>query len=132
MIETKAFSLTKENYYKIVLLTRFKKSWWLYLIMILIAIFNLPKFGNDSFSTFFIIFSFSYPFIISIYLYFWTGLKGHNPVFSETHLSFNNAYLYFKRVGNESKLVANSSQKAVSKNNYWLIYIAENQPIYIP
>ncbi|XMO86505.1 YcxB family protein [Algibacter sp. AS12] len=132
MIETKAFSLTKENYYKIVLLTRFKKSWWLYLIMILIAIFNLPKFGNDSFSTFFIIFSFSYPFIISIYLYFWTSLKGHKPIFSKTHLSFNNEYLHFKRAGNESKLVANSIQKAVSKNNYWLIYIAKSQFIYVP
>ncbi|MEP3837583.1 MAG: YcxB family protein [Algibacter sp.] len=132
MIETREFSLSKEKYYKIVLLTRFKKSWWLYLIMLIIAILNLPKFGKDSFSTFFILFSFSYPFIISVYLYFWAGLKDHKPIFYKTKLSFNNDYMFFKREGNESKIIPNSIQKVISNNNYWLIYLSKGQFIYIP
>ena len=132
MIQTKEFSLTKKKYTKIVLLIRFKKSWWLYLLMFLLGLFHLPKFGNDNFSTFFVLFSFSYPFIISIYLYFWAGSKDHQPIFSKTKLSFNDEYLFFERDGNESKLMPNSIQKVLSKNDYWLIYLSKGQFIYIP
>lgn len=132
MIQTKEFSLSKKEYIKIVLLTRFKKSWWLYSLMILLGILSLPKFGTDSFSTFFILFSFSYPILISIYLYFWASSKEHKPIFSKTTMSFTNEYLFFEREGNESKLIVNSIQKVLSKNEYWLIYISKGQFIYIP
>lgn len=132
MIQTKEFSLSKKEYIKIVLLTRFKKSWWLYLLMILLGIFNLPKFGADNFSTFFVFFSFTYPILLSIYLYFWASSKDHEPIFLKTNLSFNNEFLFFEREGNESKLVPNSIQKVLSKNEYWLLYISKGQFIYVP
>lgn len=132
MIQTKDFSLSKKEYIKIVLITRFKKSWWLFLLMILIGILSLPKFGTDSFSTFFVIFSFSYPFLISIYLYLSASSKDHKPIFSKTKLSFNNEKLIFERQGNESKIIPDSIQKVLSKNEYWLIYISKGQFIYVP
>ncbi|SFZ94562.1 YcxB-like protein [Flaviramulus basaltis] len=132
MIHTKKYSLTKKDYTKIILLKRLKKSWWLYLFMFVLGILYLPKFGEDSFSTFFTIFSFSYPFVMFTYLYFWANSKDHQPIFSETHLSFDNENIYLKRNGNESKITSNSIQKVISNTKYWMLYISKGQFIYIP
>jgi hypothetical protein len=132
MIQTKEFSLSKKKYFKIILINRFKKAWWLYLLMILLGILSLPKFGTDSFSTFFVIFSFSYPILISIYLYYWVSSKDHEPLFLKTKLSFNDEYLFFERDGNESKLIPSTIQKVLSKKEHWLLYISKDQFIYIP
>ena len=63
MIETKKFNLTQKEYTKIIVQKRFKKSWWLYLIVFIAAILNAKQFGKDNFSTFFVIFGFAYPFL---------------------------------------------------------------------
>lgn len=132
MIQTKEFSISKQQYFKIILISRLKKSWWLYLLMFFLGILSIPKFGTDNFSTLFVLFSFSHPFLMFIYLYFWVNSKGHSPIFSKTKFSFNTEYLHFERDGNESKLIPNSIQKAVSKKEYWLIYVSKGQFIYVP
>jgi 5-bromo-4-chloroindolyl phosphate hydrolysis protein len=132
MTETKPFYLSKKEYQKIILNRRLKKSWWLYLLMFILGAFHLQRFGEDSFSTFFTIFAFAYPFLTFSYLYFWSGSKGHNPIFQETKLTFDTDYLYFERNGNESKVNPNTIQKVISNHAYWMLYISKAQFIYIP
>lgn len=132
MTQTKAYSISKKEYTKIILSRRLKKSWWLYVLMFVLGIFYLPKFGDDNFSTFFAIFAFSYPFLMFTYLYFWANSKDHQPVFSETNLSFDTEFIYLKRNGNETKLNPNSIQQVISNPKYWMLYISKGQFIYIP
>ena len=132
MVKTKAYAISKQEYTKIVIQRRFEKSWWLYVLMIILGTFHLQKFGEDNFSSFFTIFAFSYPFLTVAYLYFWTNSKGHKPIFSETSLSFDDDYLYFERNGNETKLDSSTIQKVISNTTYWMLYISKGQFIYIP
>lgn len=132
MIQTKKYSISKKEYTKIILYKRLKKSWWLYLLMFSLGIFYFQKFREDSFSTFFTIFAFCYPFLTFIYLYFWTNSKGHKPIFSETNLSFDNEYLYLKRNGDETKFNPKNIQKVISNTECWMLYISKGQFIYIP
>ncbi|WP_345168195.1 YcxB family protein [Algibacter aquimarinus] len=132
MIQTKKYALTKNEYSKIVISKRLKKSWWLYLLMFLLGVLYLPKFGEDSFSTFFVLFSFFYPFLMFTYLYFWSRSKGHQPIFAETSLCFDDEFLYFKGNKNETKLNPDSIQKIISKPKYWLLYMSKAKFIYIP
>lgn len=132
MIQTKSFKLTRNIYAKIIIAKRLKKSWWLYALMVILGVLYLPKFGKDHFSTFFVIFSFLYPLAIITYLYFWANSKGHQPIFSETKLSFDESFLYFERNNNETKLSPDTIQNTVSHSDYWLLYISKGQFIYIP
>jgi len=132
MIETKPYNLLKAEYRKIIISQRLKKSWWLYALLILLGIYHLQKFGQDSFSSFFTIFAFIYPCSVFVFLYFWSGSKGHNPIFDETKLAFDTHYFYFERNGNESKLNQSTIQKTITHNSYWLLYISKGQFIYVP
>ena len=91
MIETKKFNLTQKEYTKIIVQKRFKKSWWLYLIVFIAAILNAKQFGKDNFSTFFVIFGFAYPFLSIMWLYLWSLSKDLKPIFSEMELSFDDS-----------------------------------------
>ena len=102
------------------------------MLLIVLGIFHLEKFGQDSFSTFFSIFAFAYPFIVFISLYFWANSKDHLPIFSKTDLSFDDDFIYFKRNDNETKLNPKTIQKIVSNANFWMIYISKGQFIYVP
>lgn len=132
MTQTKPYNISKEEYTKIVIQNRFKKSWWLYLLMILLGVFHLQNFGKDSFSTFLTIFAFLYPLSIVIFLYFWTNSKGHAPIFETTNLNFDDDYLYFERNDNETKLNPESIQKIISNTKCWLLYVSKGQFIYVP
>ncbi len=134
MIGTKLYSLSQKEFTKIILLTKLKKSWGIYVLLIIVALIHLAKygFGNDNLSTFFVVFAFVFPIINYVWLYFWTNSKGHHPILSETELSFDNEFLYFKRNDNETKLNPNSIQKVISNPDYWMLYISKGQFIYIP
>ncbi|MFL1011415.1 YcxB family protein [Flavisericum labens] len=132
MVSTKNYSLTKKTYTKIIIGKRFKKSWWLYALMILMSMFYIPNFGKDSFSTFFTLFAFIYPIIVIVFLWFWANSKGHNPIFSEIKLSFDDSFIYFEDNDNETKLNPKTIQNIVSNPKYWLLYISKGRFIYIP
>ena len=100
--------------------------------MILMGLIYLPSFGKDSFSSFFVLFAFIYPIITLTYLWLWAYSKGHEPIFSETKLLFDDNFLYFEQNENETKLNPVTIQKIVSNNDYWLLYISKGRFIYIP
>lgn len=132
MTKTKTYSLTQKEYMKILMLKRFRKSWWLYLLMFLIGFIHIKDFGTNTFSTFVCIFSFIYPLLVFTYLYFWSKSKDHEPVFAEVNLFFDDKYLYFKSNNNESKVAPNSIQKIIEHNKHWLLYISKGQFIHVP
>lgn len=132
MVNTKQYSLTQKEYTKIILKKKLRSSWWLYALMFVIAVFHFNKFGENHFSTFFVIFAFAYPLASFIYLYYWANSKDHQPIFSKTDLSFDNEYLYFKRNSNESKLSPKTIQRVISSSEFWMLYISKGQFIYVP
>lgn len=132
MIETKIFSLSRKEYTKIVMLTRLKKLWWMYLAIFILGFLYLKGFGKNTFSTVMFIFSLLYPFITFIYLYFWSNSKGHNPIFNDVSMSFDKEYLHFKSNDNENKLNTTNIQKIISSKTYWLIYFSKGQFLYVP
>lgn len=132
MIETKTYSLSQEDYTKIVMLTRLKKSWWLYVLMFIIGFIHLKDFGSNEFSTFVCVFSLLYPFLIFIYLYFWSKSKDNQPIFDDVSMCFDEDYMYFQSNENESKLTPNSIQKVINHKKYWLLYISKGQFIHVP
>jgi len=132
MTQTKQFSLSKKIYTKIVIIRRLKKTWWLYSLMFVFGLLHMQNFGKDNFSTFLTLFSFGYPVLIFIYLYFWTNSKGHQPIFSNTNLSFDESNIYLERNGNESKLNPDTIQKIITNKDNWMLYISKGQFIYIP
>ncbi|MEZ4802859.1 MAG: YcxB family protein [Gelidibacter sp.] len=131
MIQTKPYALSKSEYAKIVLKTRLKKSWWLLLVIFICGFAFLKNFGKDSFSTFFTIFGFAYPFIVIIWIYIASILKKNNYLFQETEMAFDNEFLYFKKNGNESKIPSTNILKVVSTHLYWLLYLSKEQFIYV-
>lgn len=132
MTQTKEFNLSKNTYAKIVMSTRLRRSWWLYLLLPITAAFHINKFGKDSFSSFFVVFAFCYPIVLFLYLYFWAISSGHNPILGKTNLSFDEEFLYIKRNADETKLVSKNIQKVLSKKEYWMLYISKGLFIYVP
>lgn len=131
MIKTKPYHLDKNEYAKIVIAKKFKKSWWLYLILISLAIVHLTILEDKKSSPFVIIFGLSYPFISALWLYFWATSSKKSLLFKETELQFDDSNLYFKRDGNESKIPRKNITKVVTKKDSWLLYISSDQFIYI-
>ena len=130
MTETKPYNLTKTVYTKIVFTKRVKKTWWIYLALILVAIaqFFLVKETN----WFYIGFAFAYPILTFGYLYYWIHSKNRKLIFEETKMSFDNDYLLFVRNENESKIPYKNIYKLVEKEDYWLLYLMKSEFIYTP
>jgi len=131
MIETKLYNLSQDTYTNIVIKKRFKKSWWLIVLMLLLSVVNFSKLGKDSFSTFTVVFGFAYPLIMFIYLYFWSRSKNHNMLFETMNMSFDDSNLYFKRSGSESKIPYSNITKTVSQKKFWMLYIQQGNFIYV-
>lgn len=132
MTQTKLYSLTPKEYTKIVMSTRLKKYWWLYLVMLLVGFVFLKDFGTNKFASFMGIFLFIYPFIAFAYLYFWSKSKDHDPIFSKTSMSFDDKFLYFKSGEDETKLASSSIQKVIELKHHLLLYVSKGRFIYIP
>lgn len=131
MTKTKIYNLPKTKYAKIVILKRLKKSWWLYLVVLVMATFHLSKFGKDNFSTFFVIFAVLYPLATTVWLYFWAISNDRELVFKDTLLTFDDSNLYFIKDNNESKIPYTNIKKVISKENFWMLYISKEQFIYV-
>ncbi len=131
MFKTKTYNLSKNEYVKIVVKKRFKKSWWIYLLLMVLAIFHIKNFGHDNFSTFFVIFAFSYPLLVIIWLYFWAISKEQDANFEDTNMEFDKSHLFFKRNGNETKIPIENIKRVISKNEYWMLYLSKREFIYV-
>lgn len=132
MLETKPYHLTQKRYTEIVIKKRFKKSWWLFAIMIVFSIIKLDEFGKDSFATFIVIFGLMYPLIVLLYLNFWSRSKSHSTLFETMTMTFDNSNLYFERSGNESKIPAINIKNIVSEKTFWMLYNQQRNFIYVP
>jgi hypothetical protein len=131
MIKTKSYNLPRNEYAKIVQLNRLKKSWWLYLLFIIIALLYLKDFGKDSYSTFVTLFGFTYPIGTSIWLYYWSISNDRKQLFLQTEMEFDDSSLYIKRDGNELKIPATNIKKIISTDKHWRLFLSKDQFIYV-
>ncbi|TDY12612.1 YcxB family protein [Meridianimaribacter flavus] len=131
MIKTKPYSLSKKEYAKIVIKKRFKKSWWIYSLLIITALFHIKNFGQDNFSTFYVIFAFTYPLAIFVWLYFWAISKDNKPIFEKAELEFNESHIVIKRAGLESKIPFNKIDKVIPEKGYWMLYISKREFLHV-
>ena len=133
MIKTVAFGFTPLEYFKIVATNRFRRSWWFYLLCLIVGSLSLDGFVEDKFSTFLVIFCFSYPFIIFIYLYFWTNSKKNVALFVRRQLEFNDEKIAATlEDGSKNEIALKYVFKIIERDNYWLLYISKGQFVYVP
>jgi hypothetical protein len=133
MIETKAFSISPTEYFKIVLTKRFKKSWLVYLIMIASAIFGLFLPEKDKVLILLIVVGFGYPVFIIVYLYFWVRSSENNQIYQERKFTFFDDKLMVEtQNGAKTEFPYSEIVSVREKNNIFLIYITKSQFFYVP
>lgn len=135
MIETQKFKQSQKTYFDIVLSTRIRKRWWLYILLIFAGIFHLYLYINTLNYTNLIwsLMCLLYPIIIYISLYRFAYLKNQKIFLSERKLSFNSEIFKITETdGSVSEVPYNKIVKIISKIEYWMLYLNKNTYIYIP
>lgn len=135
MIETKKFEQSQKIYFDIVLSTRIRKSWWLYILLIIVGIFHLYQYINtlNNSNLMWSLACLLYPVIIYISLYRFAHSKNQKIFLSERQLFFNSEI--FKIVENDgsfSEIPYTKIANTVSKVEYWMLYLNKNNYIYVP
>lgn len=130
MIKTKPYNLPKKIYTKIVFSKRLKKTWWIYLALVLVTIFQLFLVKHTEW--FYVIFTIAYPLITFGYLYYWINSSDRKSIFKEVNMSFDEDFLLFIQNDVKSKFPVKNIIKVILKKNYWQVYINKSEFIYIP
>lgn len=135
MIETQKFEQSQKTYFDIVLSTRIRKRWWLYILLIIAGIFHLYQYINTLNYTNLIwsLICLLYPIIIYISLYRFAYSKNQKIFLSERQLFFNSETIKITETdGSISEIPYNKIVKVISKIEYWMLYLNKNNYIYIP
>ncbi len=132
-ITTHPFRLEKKRYLSLLLQLYTKRKWYLLLLIIGLLAFYIPRFSNDNFSRFFVLFGLLYIPVTIFKFYRWVYSKANANYFIESQLTIEDSFLYFKDIaGNESKINISSFVKVSQTENEYLLYITQNNFSYIP
>ncbi|WP_299209829.1 YcxB family protein [uncultured Dokdonia sp.] len=132
-ITTHPYRLDKERYFNLLVKLYFKKKWYLIVLIAAIVIYNIPKFSEDTFARFFVIFGMLY-IPLNIYrIYRWVYAKSNANYFIESTLTVDNSFLYFKDIAeNETKISVATFVKMTQTEHEYLLYLSQNNFSYIP
>lgn len=135
MTETKPFTQSKKTYFSIVLYTAYRKRWWMYLLVILVSIFNLYKYLNNNQVSYLIwgLVGVGYILFLYIYLYRFAYSKDKEEFLSEKKLSFDENNIRIEEAnGGFGEFPYSRIWKVVDKESFWMLYTSNSQFIYIP
>ncbi|WP_430413196.1 YcxB family protein [Kordia sp.] len=127
MIDTKRYQLTKKEYRNVVFNT-FRKN--VLKLIPFVLIWSLLLGWTVSLHV--LLFTLLTIFLLSIKLLYWLSVKNLKPFFAETHLQFDEKFLYLSKSNDTSKWYFSRLKKVVAEQNYWLVYITNTQYIYVP
>lgn len=133
MIKTKTFSLHPNQYFKIVLSNRLKRSWFIYLVMILGATALLNLENRDKLIHFLIILGYLYPVYTLVYLYFWSRSRDNKTFFTERSIEFDeDKFIIRSTDGGMAEIPYSSIIRVAERKKYYLLYLAKSQFLYVP
>lgn len=139
MIQTNEYALNPKEYLKILLRLQLRKSWWVYLLLIINAVVLAPRFGTDQFATFMFVLSILYIFFMFFYLVWFTKAKDNRNIYSSRQLNFGPEKIVAYSGGTTlfdtptTSEVANSQVVRTAKvGNFWLLYLSRAQFIVVP
>ena len=132
-ITTYPYQLNKKRYFHLLVTLFFKRKWYLIAIIIGIIGYNIPKFSDNIFARFIIIFGILY-IPLSLYrIYRWVYAKGNANYFIESTMSADASFLFFKDIAdNETKISVASFVKMTQTKDEYLLYLSQNNFSYIP
>lgn len=132
MIEINSFRLTPNIYFGIIVKRHLQKSWWLYVLCLLFSLYFLFSTDRSSFAVFMIIFGIIYLPSVLIYYFFWATSSKNNTLFLDRKLTLESEKLSMNADGIYSELAYKHVQKIVETSDYFLLYVAKSQFVYIP
>jgi len=132
LIETENFELTSAEYFKIILKLRIKRSWWLFLIITFAPLAQFLWQNGIPINWGLIIFGWTYPILVIIYLYFWATSKKNASLFQKRRITFEGEKMTIEiEDGSKSEVRYTSIQNVRTFGDSWLLYVARNQWIYV-
>lgn len=127
-IVTNQISLTKKQYFNILVINWIATRWWILVIVFCTAFILKTEVGN-----FFKVFSFLYPAFVVIYLWFYAKTKQNKAFFKERYYKIDGSTLYCETKYNETGTVnLDTVVKVKKRRNYYLVYLSKAQFFYIP
>lgn len=132
-IETQSFKLTPNTFFKIIAATRLRRSWWMYLGYFAFALFFLKDFYQSQLTSYMVIFGFAYPPAVFGYLFYWAHSSKNKAFFLERKLTFDeDKIISTDEDGAHNEIFWKNVFAVVDRTQYWLLYIAKGQFIYLP
>ncbi len=127
-IITNQISLTKKQYFNILVINWIATRWWILVIFFCTDFILKTEVGN-----FFKVFSFLYPVFVVIYLWFYAKTKQNIAFFKERHYKIDGSTMYCETKDNETGTVnLDTVVKVMKRRNYYLVYLSRAQFFYIP
>lgn len=132
-ITTHPYCLEQKRYFHLLVTLFFKTKWYIVALMASLLIFYIPKFSEDIFARFVVIFGFLYIPLSIFRIYRWVYAKNNARYFIESVLTVDTSFLYFKDIAdNETKISVASFVKMSQTTHEYLLYISQNNFSYIP
>jgi len=132
-VETQHFKLQPNTYFKIMATARLQRNWWMYLGYFTFALFFLKDFHQSDLTSFMVIFGFAYPPLIFGYLYYWAQSQRNQAFFMERKMIFDKDKITsIDQDGAHNIFFWKHVFKVLAGPNYWLLYVAKGQFIYLP
>lgn len=133
MITTEKIQLTSLDLFKILLITYFKKKWWLFLLIWAMGASLFLDSRNDSFADFFVVFAISYPIYFLIFYWRYANSKDNKIFLLERYYGISEDKIVgILDDGTESPIKLEHFIKVVELKKFYLLYISKSQFIYIP
>jgi hypothetical protein len=133
MIITKKVKLTPKELFSILILRYIKKRWWLFIwIWVLALILGLDGI-NDTFDIFFIVFAIIYPILLLIQFWRYVTSKDNKILLLERYYKIDHEKINgIIDTDTYSPIKIEHFKKVDLIRKTYLLYIAQNQFVYIP
>lgn len=133
MFDTEWFALRPSTYFKILSIQRLRRMGWLYAILMIIAIYYLPKATGDSIKLLVALTGILYPIVVFIYLYIFSHQIKNQKFFLKRKLRIGNGKIIMEIDGQSpDEVILEHIRKIVERKTYWLLYISAEHFIYVP
>lgn len=132
-ITTHPYSLEQKRYFNLLVNLFFKKKWYMLVLIASLLIFYIPKFSENAFASFAVIFGLLYIPLSIFRIYRWVYAKNNATYFVESVLTVDTSFLYFKDIAdNETKIAVTTFVKMSQTEHEYLLYVSQNNFSYIP
>lgn|GEM_PF-3012100 len=131
MIQTRTFSITRSQYFKILFTLRFRKRWWLYLLVVLMPVYFLKYFGENLFVSFIVVYCLMYVPVAMLSLLYFAYSKQNAIVFIPRGYEIDGEEITVITENKRGSFAWQSIIDVKELNEYWILYINKAQFMFI-